>query len=115
MDFRRIAILTAAAAVFLPALSHADSQDKALNACARAFATKISALGSDPQYRVTLPPLVSSPVTDYYAREFTFTMTARGVKSGAPLGEATCSATTQGRILAISFKPATGEATLASR
>jgi hypothetical protein len=113
MDFRRIAILSTAAAAFLPALSHADSQDKALKACAHAFATKISALGTDPQYRVTMPASASSPVTDYYAHEFTFTMTARGVKSGAALGEATCSATTHGQVLAIRFKPA--EATLAAR
>ena len=116
MDFRSLALAASALVALSPAIASAAPEDAALSACVRAFADKITPAGaSAPSVKVAYPQHVASPITDYYARSFTFTMSARNTKTGNQFAQATCQANSHGDILAISTKTDSKAATLASR
>jgi hypothetical protein len=57
----------------------------------------------------------SSPITDYYARNYTFKMKAQSAKTGTAFASATCSADTHGDVLELTTTTLPTDATLASR
>lgn len=117
MDFRKLALAAAVLVAFSPTLASAAPEDAALSACVRAFADKITPAGvSAPAVKVAYPQKhVPGPITDYYARSFTFTMSAKNKKTGNQFAQATCTANSRGDVLAISTKADSNAATLALR
>jgi hypothetical protein len=107
MHFRKLSVSLAAAAALSPAFAHAGSDTAALKACARAFATSIAAPGTQaPAFKLNYQQNhMSSAMSDYYAREYTFFMKAADPKTGAPLARATCSADTSGAVIALTATP----------
>jgi hypothetical protein len=102
MDFRTIALATAAVAALSPAISAANPSDTAMSACVQAFAAKITPAGTDsPTVKVEYKQQhdAASSVMDYYARNYSFTMSARKVKSGTEFAQATCLADASGVVL----------------
>lgn len=117
MDFRTIALATAAVAALSPAISAANPTDAAMSACVQAFAAKITVPGSEtPAVRVNYAQHdAASPVLDYYARNFQFTMSARKVKSGTEFAQATCLADGRGVVLSFHTKNVDEVTKVASR
>src|SRR5271154_1569886 len=102
MDLRTIALATAAVAALSPAISAANPTDTAMSACVQAFAAKITPPGTEtPAVKVAYPQqhAAAATVMDYYARNYSFTMSARKVKSGAEFAQATCLADARGVVL----------------
>ena len=117
MDFRTIALLTAAVAALSPAISAAHPSDTAMSACVQAFAAKITVPGTEtPAVRVNYQQHeAASTVMDYYARNYQFTMSARKVKSGTEFAQATCLADARGVVLSFHTKIVDEVTKLASR
>jgi hypothetical protein len=118
MDFRKIAVATAAVAALSPAISAANPSDTAMSACVQAFAAKITQPGAEtPAVKVDYKPqhAAASTVMDYYARNYSFTMSARKVKSGTEFAQATCLADSRGVVLSFHTKNAEDVTKLASR
>jgi hypothetical protein len=109
MDFRKLALATTATtaiASLSPTLCAADPSDAALSACVKAFAAKITTPGAEtPAVRIDYPQRHAvGSVMDYYARNYTFTMSARRVKSGAEFAQATCLADSRGVVISFDTK-----------
>jgi hypothetical protein len=117
MDFRKLSLAATALVALSPVLANAAPEDAALSACVRAFADKIMPAGADaPSVKVAYPQQhVASPILDYYARSFTFTMSAKNIKTGAEFAQATCEANIHGEILTLSTKSDPSVTTLAAR
>jgi hypothetical protein len=117
MDFRKIAFATAAVAALSPAISAANTTDTAMSACVQAFAAKITTPGTEtPAVKVDFKPsAAASSVMDYYARNYSFTMSARKVKSGTEFAQATCLADARGVVLSFHSKNVDDVTKLASR
>jgi hypothetical protein len=99
-------IATTTLAALSPAISVADPSDTALSACVKAFAAKITVPGAEPPaVKIDYPQRHSvGSVMDYYARNYTFTMTARKVKSGTEFAQATCLADSRGVVISFNSK-----------
>jgi hypothetical protein len=117
MDFRKIAFATAAVAALSPAISAANPTDTAMSACVQAFAAKITTPGTEtPAVKVDFKPsAAASSVMDYYGRNYSFTMSARKVKSGTEFAQATCLADARGVVLSFHSKNVDDVTKLASR
>jgi len=118
MDIRKLSLAAAAIAAISPSLANANPETVALNACARAFASSVAAPGTAaPAYKVAYRGGESaSALAAYYNRDYTFYLAARSPKTGATLARATCSADTNGKIVALTSEPsATSSATLAAQ
>jgi hypothetical protein len=115
MDFRKLSLAAAALVTLAPVLASANPEDAALSSCVRAFADKINTPGAaTPTVKIAYPQKhAGSSVADYYARNFTFTMSAR--KSGAEVAQATCQASAHGEVLSLVTSPQSLVATLAAR
>jgi hypothetical protein len=118
MNIRKLSLAIVTIAAISPIVASASPEEAALNACAKAFASSIAAPGAAaPAFKLNYAQQhFSSPVTDYYARSYTFTMKAQNPKTGTAFASATCSADTRGEVLefASTAKP-TDSTTLASR
>lgn len=117
MDFRKIALTTAAVAALSPAICAANPTDTAMSACVQAFAAKITTPGAEsPAVKVDYKQHeAASPVMDYYARNYQFTMSARKVKSGTEFAHATCLADARGVVLSFHSKNVDEVTKLAAR
>ncbi len=117
MDFRKIALATAAIAALSPAISAANPTDAALSACVKAFAAKITTPGAElPAVKVDYRQReAASTVMDYYARNYSFTMSARKVQSGTEFAQATCLADDRGVVLSFHTKKVEDATKLAAR
>jgi hypothetical protein len=104
MNFRAFG-LAAAIAVLTPAICNASAERAALNACTRAFASSLASPGTAvPAFKVVYGGDRSAgSVTDFFTREYTFTMFAR--KTGLLIARASCSADTHGSVIALSSIP----------
>jgi hypothetical protein len=87
-------------AAISPATSKASSEDAALNACARAFASSIAAPGSAaPAYKLKYPGSHGeSPLASYYGIRYTFYLQAQNAQTGLPLARASCSVNARGTV-----------------
>ena len=112
MHTRKILLAFAALAAISPSLSNASGQKNALNACVHAFASSIAAPGSAaPTFKLNYQgDQEEGPLASYYGRQFTFYLHARNAKTGLPIANATCSATTRGSIVALTSAPLDNEA-----
>jgi hypothetical protein len=83
-----------------PLTSHADSADKAVNACVKAFVENYL-----PKDQVVRVRRVESPdVQNRFARHapsFTIALTAHGVKSGVEIAQARCIASARGEVIVL--------------
>ena len=107
MHVRTQLILAASLVALIPAVASAGPESAALKACTAAFASSLAdkdaALPTVTlKYRAGQP---SSSVAEYYARDYTFFLKANDPKTGSPLAQATCSATTGGTLLSLSATP----------
>jgi hypothetical protein len=100
MDIRPFLPALALIAAISPSTSNASSEDAALNACARAFASSIAAPGSAaPVYKLKYPgDHGESPLASYYGVRYTFYLQAQNAKTGLPLARASCSVDARGTI-----------------
>ncbi len=111
MDVRKLHLAAAAAiaaiAAIAPAVSNANPENAALNACARAFTSSIAAPGSAvrPYRLVYLGDHPQSALSSYYGHEYTFFLKARDPKSGATLARATCTTDMRGTTVALRTEP----------
>jgi hypothetical protein len=118
MNMRTLLAAAASAAVFSTSISHASTQNAALNACARAFAASMAAPGSDaPSFKLKyLGGQPGSTFDDYYSgHEYTFYLQAQNPKTGLTLARATCTADTRGTRVALTSTPLEQEGTLAAQ
>jgi len=118
MNIRKISFAIVAIAAISPVVASASPEEAALNACAKAFASSIAAPGAAaPQFKLNYAQRrFASSVTDYYARNYTFTMKAQNPKTGTAFASATCLADMHGEVLQFTStaKP-TETTTLAAR
>jgi hypothetical protein len=119
MNIRNLSLAFASIVAVSPLVASASPEDAALNACVKAFASSIAAPGaSTPAFKLNYAQRhFVSPVTDYYAHSFTFTMKAQNPKTGLAFASATCSASLRGDVLEFTStaKPADSTTTFASR
>jgi hypothetical protein len=118
MNVRHVGLIAAAIAALSPAISQANTEKAALDACARAFAASLAAPGAAaPTFKVRYGSLQNTgSVTEYFAREFTFELHADSRRTGLPIARASCSTDAHGAVIA--FSPIPMEAartTLAAR
>ena len=114
MSFRKLSLAALTIAALSPSISLAGAEDHALKACVHAFATSLSGT-SEPTVKLNYARHASSPISDYYAHEFTFTLHANDPKSNAKLASVSCSATEQGTVIAMRTLRANEPVTLAAR
>ena len=107
MKFRQLGLLLASIAALAPVASHASSEKTAMNACVRAFASSLAAPGSAaPAYKVAYSgDEYTGSMMAFYAREFTFELHAKDLKTGLPIARASCSVDSHGTIIALSPVP----------
>jgi hypothetical protein len=119
MNIRTLLLSVASAAAILPTISHASSENAALNACARAFAASMAAAGSNaPTFKLKyLGGQTGSTFDDYYSgHEYTFYLRAQNPKTGLTLARATCTVDPRGTRVALTSTPLDGqEAALAAK
>jgi hypothetical protein len=119
MKMHTLLLGAASAAVFSASISHASTENAALNACARAFAASLALPGSDtPSFKLKyLGGQAGSTFDDYYSgHEYRFFLQAQNPKTGLTLARATCTADTRGTRVALTSTPLdVQEAALAAR
>jgi hypothetical protein len=117
MNIRKLSLAIITIAAISPVAAYAAPEDAALNACAKAFAMSIGAPGATaPVYKLNYAQRhFDSPITDYYARNYTFKMKAQNAKTGTAFASATCSADTHGDVLELTSTATPTGATLAAR
>src|ERR1700760_1193350 len=115
MNIRKLSLSILALAAIAPVVASASPEEKALNACAKAFASSIAPGASAPVYTLSYDQKREiTTVAGFYVRNYSFTLQAQDRKTGAALATATCSADTRGEVLALT--PASApKATLAAR
>jgi hypothetical protein len=100
MIFRKLSLSAVTLAALVPSLSFAGAEEHALHACVNAFASTLSS-NAAPIVKLNYSRGASSPMSDYYAHEYTFTLHANDPKTNARLSSVSCSATQQGTVLAL--------------
>ena len=118
MNVRHAGFVAAALAALSPAISQANTEKAALDACARAFATSLAAPGAAaPTFTVVYGGAQNSgSVSEYFSREYTFELHADSRKTGLPIASASCSTDARGTVTALSAIPMdAARATLAAR
>jgi hypothetical protein len=117
MNIRNLSLAIITIAAISPVVASAAPEDAALNACAKAFAVSIGAPGATaPVYKLNYEQRhFVSPITEYYARNYTFQMKAQNAKTGTAFASATCSADTRGEVLELTSTATSTGATLAAR
>jgi len=107
MHFRKLVLAAATIAAISPSISNASPEHFALQACARAFASKIASPGSTaPSYKLKYEDDGDAgTAVDYYHRQYTFYLQAHDPKNGSQLASATCSTNMGGVILALTMTP----------
>jgi hypothetical protein len=114
MNFRRFILGAVTVAASLPALSHAATDNAALNACTRAFTAHLSA-GSMPAFKLEYINQPGSAIDEYYSgHKYTFDLQAQDVKTGTVLARATCTTDMRGTRVALSAPPLMAGGPLAS-
>jgi hypothetical protein len=105
MSNSKAALALAFAAALSPAICNASSDSVAFDACVSAFEKSIAVPGTPlPLYKVMHRGVDAlSPIEQYFARTYTYDLTANDPKSGAALARARCS--TDGRGVVISLSP----------
>jgi hypothetical protein len=107
MHIRNLTLAAAAFAAISPAISNANPETAALQACARAFASSIAAPGSaSPAYTVDYRGGESHGVLAVYDRAYTFYLRAHSPKSDRTIARATCSADPNGTIVSLKSESA---------
>jgi len=115
MNTRKLSLAIILSAAFAPIVASASPEDRALNACAKAFAASIAG-SSAPTFKLSYDHKHGvDTIAGYYARNFSFTMQARDSKTGAALASATCSADKRGNVLDLIASTTPANATLAER
>jgi hypothetical protein len=104
MNIRQIGLVLGLAAAVSPALALASPERASLAACAHAFAASMSAASGEPAPKFKVAELYGDTGTigAFYAREYTFELTAHDAKTGAAVAKATCSASRNGTVTALS-------------
>jgi hypothetical protein len=118
MNIRKLSLVIVTIAAIAPVIASASPEDAALNACVKAFANTIAAPGAAaPAFKLSYAQRhFVSPVTEYYARNYTFTMKAQNSRTGTAFASATCSADTRGSVLEFTSTAKPAESTtLAAR
>jgi hypothetical protein len=107
MHVRTHLILTVSLVALIPAVASAGPESAALKTCTAAFASSLAVKGAALP-AVTLKYLAAQPSSsfvEYYTHDYTFSLKANDLKTGAPLARATCSASTGGVLLSLSTTP----------
>jgi hypothetical protein len=106
MNFRHISLAIATIAVLVPAVSNASSENAALNACARAFASSLASPGkAAPTFKVVhLQNRSFGSMLAVYEREYVFDLHAND-KTGMAIARASCSTDPHGVVTALSSVP----------
>jgi hypothetical protein len=117
MQSRHLAHIALIAAAFSPTLALAGPEQVSLVACAHAFAASMSAASTAPAPRFKVAELNgdSGTIASFYAREFTFDLTAHDPKTGAAVAKATCSASRDGTVTSLSTQAVSPPAPLPSK
>jgi hypothetical protein len=116
MTIRKLLLAAASIAAIAPVASFASPEDAALKACAQAFATSLASASGAPAFKLKYHSEPTGPLGDYYrGDDYTFYLQAHDPKTGSTLARATCSANTNGTVLALTATPAESSPTLAAR
>jgi hypothetical protein len=116
MTLRKLLLAAASIAAIAPAISQASDETTALNACAQAFATSFATGSGAPAFKLKYHSEPTSALAFYYrGSEYTFYLQARDPKTGSTLGRATCSADTNGTVIALTATPRETSPSLAAQ
>ena len=87
-----------------PVIANASPEKDALNACATAFATSLTAPGAAaPTFKVVDGSAhTTGSVGDFFAHSFTFYLYANSQKTGLQIARASCSTNSRGAVVALS-------------
>ena len=108
MTIRKLLLAAASIAAIAPAVSHASGESAALTACAQAFATSLASASGTPTFKLKYHSESAGALGDYYrSREYTFYLKAHDPKTGSTLAHATCSADTNGTVVALTATDST--------
>jgi hypothetical protein len=107
MTIRTIILATAAFTALSPAIAAANPEKASVQACARAFATRLGVAGdATPAYRLAYRGNFSnSRMDEYIPVEYTYTLEAHDRKTGAAYARALCSTNARGAVTALSVIP----------
>jgi len=108
MNFRKISLAAATTAALVPALANAASEKSAVEACARAFASRLvgTADVAAPTYKVDYRGIqYVESVADMYSRGYIFHLIAKSRKTGLPIAQASCETDKHGVVVALSPLP----------
>jgi hypothetical protein len=116
MTIRKLLLAAASIAAIAPAVSFASAENTAVKACAQAFATSLASASGAPAFKLKYHSEPTSALGEYYqGREYTFYLEAHDPKTGSTLARATCSANTNGAVVALTPTPAEALPALAAR
>jgi hypothetical protein len=105
LNHRNFSLAASAAALLLPVICLASPETKALDACVKAFATRVEPGIKSSAVKIHYASdRTWSPLSDYYSRDFTFFLQLRDPKSGKYLS-AKCSADRNGAAVDLSPTP----------
>jgi hypothetical protein len=107
MTIRMIVLAAAAFTALSPAIAAANPEKASVQACVRAFATRLGVAGdATPAYRLAYRGSLSGNQMDnYIPAEYTYTLEAHDRKTGAAYARALCSTNTRGAVTALSVIP----------
>jgi hypothetical protein len=106
MKLRMFLMAAATIAAISPAVSNASPEDTAVNACARALASRVATPGSNtPTYRLKYQRGNIDEPRRWYTKQYVFFLQARDAKTGLPLAGATCSTDLRGVVVALTPAP----------
>jgi hypothetical protein len=115
MTVRKLLLTAASVAAMTPAISNANPESAAMNACAQAFASSLASGSVTPKFKLNYQRESGSMLSHYYAsHDFAFHLQANDPKTGLTLARAMCSADVHGKILTLTAAPLDKSPTLAA-
>jgi hypothetical protein len=119
MNSRPLCFALVTLAALTPLTSNASPEKDSINACAHAFAARLSADAVRPlAFKVNYPDHVnatSGSIADSFSMGYSFDLQARDPKTGAVVERARCSTNLRGAVTALRLTPLDNDSTLSAQ
>jgi hypothetical protein len=117
MSHRRFVLAAAVLAASVPTFCLASPERAALSSCVQAFAASLASPGAGaPTFKVNYKSgALGGSMLEFYTREYTFDLYANDLKTGLPIGRASCATDYRGAVTALAPLPMQAAALTAAR
>jgi hypothetical protein len=119
MNTRSLSLALLSLAALSPTISSASPEKDSVNACARAFAARLTGdAARAPTFKIDYPDHVNAPsasIADYFRIGYSFELQARDPNTGAVMERARCSTNLRGAVTALRLMPLNNDSTLSAQ